>query len=79
MTIVIDVLKRIGTRGLAFRASKEAAYSLKNDTINHGNFLQIILLNSKYDTRLEKHLKKAIEKVIWACPRGQERNQTWKM
>ncbi|XP_074030798.1 uncharacterized protein [Leptinotarsa decemlineata] len=59
--IVIDVLKLIGKQGLAFRASKEAAYSLKDDTINHGNFLEIIMLMSKYDPQLEKHLKKAIE------------------
>lgn len=78
MTIVIDVLKLIGRQGLAFCA-KEAAYSLKDDTINHGNFLEIILLMFKYDPRLDKHLKKVIEESDMRVSKRSGKKLTWNM
>lgn len=39
---IIDVLKLIGKRGLSYRGNQnEAAHTLEDDTIDHGNFLEI--------------------------------------
>ena len=34
----------------------EAAYTLENDDIDHGNFLEILLLLRKYDSVLQNHI-----------------------
>lgn len=60
---IIDVMKLIGKRGLSHRGKQaEAAYTLDDDTIDHGNFLEIILLLGKYDVCLKEHLTLSIEK-----------------
>jgi hypothetical protein len=53
---IVDVLKLIGKQGLPFRASVEQAHTLDDSSINHGIFLEILLLLSKYDSTLKKHL-----------------------
>lgn len=59
---VINVIKLIGKRGLAFRGSEnEAAYTLDDETLDHGNFLEIVLLLGKYDVILKDHLTKVIQ------------------
>lgn len=46
---VIDIVKLIGKRGLSFRGTKcEAAYTLDDPKLDHGNFLELIILISKY-------------------------------
>lgn len=58
---VIDVVKLIGKQGLALRGKRhEAGYSLGDNAVNHGNFLEIFLLLSNYDHTLEKHVKTVI-------------------
>jgi len=47
MERVIEILKMIGKRGLSYRSRNDAAYKLNDDTIDHGNFLEILLLLSK--------------------------------
>lgn len=60
---IIDVMKLIGKRGLSHRGKQAgAAYTLDDDTIDHGNFLEIILLLGKYDVCLKEHLTLSIEK-----------------
>lgn len=60
---IIDVMKLIGKRGLSHRGQQvEAAFTLDDDTIDHGNFLEIILLLGKYDVCLKEHLTLSIEK-----------------
>lgn len=54
--VIVDVLKLIGKQGLAFRASTEQAHTFNDESINHGNFLEIIFLLSKYDPTLKNHL-----------------------
>ncbi len=50
---VVDVVKVIGKRGLSYRGSQsEAAYTLEDISVDHGNFLELILLISKYDNCL---------------------------
>lgn len=60
---VVDVVKVIGKRGLSYRGSQsEAAYTLEDISVDHGNFLELILLISKYDTCLQEHVSDCIEK-----------------
>jgi hypothetical protein len=58
---IIDILKLIGKRGLSFRGSIESTYTLENENVNHGNFLEILMLLSKYDLTLKNHLNQTIE------------------
>jgi len=46
-----DIIKVIGKHGLSYRLAKdaEAAYTLDNCNLDHGNFLEIVILLSKYD------------------------------
>ena len=63
MERVISVIKVIGKRGLSYRGDKhEAAYSLENMALDHGNFLEMVLLLSKYDVCLQEHVSDCIEK-----------------
>jgi hypothetical protein len=65
MERVVEIVKVIGKRGLSYRGNSsesEAAYSLDNASIDHGNFLEYILLLSKYDIVLKDHLTSVIKK-----------------
>jgi len=60
---VIDVIMLIGKRGLSYRGHRnEAAHTLDDLYLDHGNFLDILLLLSKYDTLLQNHLNNVINK-----------------
>ncbi|KAL4091299.1 hypothetical protein QTP88_026006 [Uroleucon formosanum] len=55
--LVIDVIKLIGKRGLSYRGHRnEGADSLNDSTLDHGNFLDILLLLKKYDVVLSEHI-----------------------
>lgn len=76
---IIDTIKLVGKRGLSYRGAKdaEAAYTLSNPNLDHGNFLEIILLLAKYDPLLEKHIEDCIQssskyKKIIVAPVDQE-------
>ncbi|XP_047205119.1 zinc finger MYM-type protein 6-like [Girardinichthys multiradiatus] len=57
LELIINVVNLIGKRGLGSRGSQsEAAYMLKDDTVDHGNFLEMIVLLSKYDFCLKEDL-----------------------
>jgi len=59
---IIDIIKLIGKRGLSYRGkTNEAIYTLDNPSLDHGNFLEMILLVGKYDPVLKAHLDKAIK------------------
>lgn len=54
---VIYVVKLIGKRGLSYRGHRnEGADSLNDSTLDHGNFLDILLLLKKYDVVLCEHI-----------------------
>lgn len=58
---IIEVIKVIGKRGLSIRGkNNEAAYLLNDPILDHGNFLEMIILLSKYDAVLNEHLNKII-------------------
>lgn len=60
---VVDIVKVIGKRGLTYRGTKsEAAYTLDDMSIDHGNFLELIILLGKYDVCMKEHLTECIEK-----------------
>lgn len=62
MERIIDVVKVLGKCGLNYRGHPaEAAYMLDNPSVNHGNFLELVLLVSRYDLCLQKHVKTCIE------------------
>lgn len=59
---IIETIKMIGKRGLSYRGANEAAYTLDNDALDHGNLLEILILISKYDPILNNHIRESIEK-----------------
>lgn len=45
LELIVDVVKIIGKRGLSYRHKEnEPPYTLEDPTLDHGNFLEIILL-----------------------------------
>ncbi|KAG8175953.1 hypothetical protein JTE90_026937 [Oedothorax gibbosus] len=60
---VIDIAIFLGRQGLSFRGHREEAVSnLKNRSVNHGNFLELVTLVCKYDDTLNGHVTQAIKK-----------------
>jgi len=58
---IIEIVKVIGKQGLPFRGFRyEAAYNLNNTAVNHGNFLEIVLLIAKSNIDLNDHITKPI-------------------
>ena len=73
MERVIDIVKLIGKRGLSYRGSKtEAASSLEDYLLDHGNFLELVKLLSKYDPLLQRHLDKVIKKSKQNSTKGKK-------
>lgn len=63
VTRVIEAVKLIGKRGLSYRGNQfEAAYTLDNPFVDHGNFLEILLFLAKYDFQMKDHLETVIKK-----------------
>ncbi|XP_050065875.1 uncharacterized protein LOC126554927 [Aphis gossypii] len=60
---VSDWKHLIGKRGLSYRGKRnEAAYSLNDNNLDHGNFLEIMILLSKYDPIICEHFNTIINK-----------------
>lgn len=60
---IIDIILFIGKQGIAYRGHREeAAAYLDNNKVNHGNFLELILLMAKYDEALKHHVNESIKK-----------------
>ncbi|KAJ8362304.1 hypothetical protein AAFF_G00384490 [Aldrovandia affinis] len=60
---VVDVVKVIGKRGLSYsHVENEAAYKWDDCTLDHGNFLELILVIGKYDVSLKEHLEECMKK-----------------
>jgi len=57
---LIDIVIFYGRQGIPYRGKHEAANSLKNIEVNHGNFLELVMLISKYDTILNQHINMSI-------------------
>ena len=62
MERAVDVVKLIGKRGLSYRGSnEEAAYTLDNEEIDHGTFLEVVKLLRKYDSCTADHLSHVVQ------------------
>lgn len=60
---VVEVVRVIGKRGLSYRHEEnEAVYTLEDSSLDHGNFLELIILLGKYDVALKEHLSEVIDK-----------------
>ena len=58
---IIDIIKFIGKRGISYRGARvEQACTLKDSSIDHGNFLELVILLSKYDVCMNEHLTQCI-------------------
>ncbi|GBN25239.1 hypothetical protein AVEN_43454-1, partial [Araneus ventricosus] len=54
---IIDIIKMLSKQALPFREHRnESAYTLDNDTLNHGNFLATVQLMAKYDPIMAAHV-----------------------
>ena len=59
---ILDVIKYLGSQALPYKSNRgESIYTLEDRTINHGNFLELVLLLAQYDIPLHMHVRKAIE------------------
>ncbi|KAE8741214.1 hypothetical protein FOCC_FOCC013248 [Frankliniella occidentalis] len=56
-TSVLDSLEH----PIAYRGGQEAAHSLEDRSVNHGNFLELVLLLAEYDPVLQEHVRISIE------------------
>ena len=63
MLRLIDIILFIGRQGLAFRGTCESLKFLSNPSLNKGNFLELVLLISKYDAILKQHVDLQLSKI----------------
>lgn len=60
---VVNIVKLTGKRGLSYRGTQSvAAYTLEDNNIDHGNFLELAILLGKYDVCMKEHLTECVEK-----------------
>ena len=55
----MDIILFLGRQGLTYRGSEEGSHSLDNCKVNHGKFLETVLLVAEYDPILKKHVMNA--------------------
>ena len=59
---VVRIIMYLGKQGLAFRGHRhEAAHALKDNDVNHGNFLELVKLVAESDDRLKEHIDSVVE------------------
>lgn len=77
---VIDIVKLIGKRGLSYRGHRnESALSLNNFNLDHGNFLDILLLLKKYDIVLNEHIDLFTKKAQCKANSGNSKGKVSKV
>ena len=60
---IVDIVKVIGKRGLSYRGTQfEAAYTLDDMSIDHGTFLELVILLGKYDVCMKECIEKSKKK-----------------
>ena len=67
---VVSIVKMIGKRGTSYRGtgSSEAVSTLCDEKVDHGTFLETVLLLAKYDNILKCDLKNVIKNVCKTNP-----------
>ena len=59
---ILEVIKFLGKQALPFRGHRyESVYTLGDRSVDHGNFLGLILLISQFDVPLNNHIHKVID------------------
>ena len=63
---VVSIVKMIGKRGMSYRGTgnSEKVHTLINEKIDHGTFLETVLLLAKYDNVLKCHLDNITKKSL---------------
>ena len=64
LKIIFDIIKLIARQTLPYRAhgTNESLYNLRNPSLNHGNFLEIVKTFAEHNALLGQHLDQAIKK-----------------
>lgn len=71
---VIDIVRLIGKTGIPYRGhANEGAYTLNDNTVKHGNFLELVLLLAKYDSVLNSHVQECIRKSLLLKEKSKKR------
>ena len=59
---LVRIIMYLGKQGLAFRGYRhEDAHALKDNDVNHGNFLELVKLVAESDDRLKEHIDRIVE------------------
>lgn len=65
MKLTVSVIQNSGKRDLSYRGHRdESTYTLQNEQADHGIYLEILLLQTKYDNCLRKHINDCIDKIL---------------
>ena len=74
---VVSIVKMIGKRETSYRGtgSLEAVSTLCDEKVDHGTFLETVLLLAKYDNILKCHLENAIKKCLQNKPDQHKHNR----
>lgn len=73
---IIDLVGLIGRRDLSYIGKYEGINHLSDNTLNHGNFLDILMLLEKYDATLSSHIQAIIKKFEKSTSSGKSQNLT---
>ena len=73
----VSIVKMIGKRGTSYMGtgSSEAVSTLCDEKVDHGTFLETVLLLAKYDNILKCHLENVIKKCLQNKPDKHKHNR----
>ena len=63
---IVSIIKMIGKRGMSYRGTggAEKVSSLCDEEVDHGTFLETVLLLTKYDNVMQDHMKNIVKKSL---------------
>ena len=67
---IVSIIKMIGKRGMSYRGTggAEKVSSLCDEEVDHGTFLETVLLLTKYDNVMQDHMKNIVKKSLQNKP-----------
>ena len=74
---VVSIVKMVGKLGTSYRetGSSEVVSALCDEKVDHGTFLETVLLLAKYDNILKCHLENVIKKCSQSKPNKDKHNR----
>ena len=74
---VVSIVKMIGKKGTSYRetGSLEVVSTLCDEKVDHGTFLETVLLLAKYDNIVKSHLEIVVQKCLQNKPDKQKHNR----